>query len=58
MNRDAARRNFYSYGFIAMEQISFEALIGSQLIKKVMPSIEPETPLPFSQEAIKLLFCK
>jgi hypothetical protein len=58
MNKDAARRNFYSYGFIAMTQISFEALIVSQLIKKVMPSTEPETPLPFSQETLKLLFCK
>jgi hypothetical protein len=48
----------YNSGFIAMAQISFEALIGSQLIKKVTLCTEPETSLPFSQEMLKLLFCK
>jgi hypothetical protein len=41
-----------------MAQISFEALIGPQLIKKVTLSAEPETSLSFSQEALKLLLCE
>jgi len=41
-----------------MAQISFEALIDPQLIKKVTPSTEPETSSPFSQEKLKLSLCK
>lgn len=58
MTRNAARVNSYIYGFVAMAKISFEALIVSQLIKKVTPSAEPETSLLFSQETLKLLLCK
>lgn len=58
MKRDAARPDSYSYGLVTMAQISFEALIGSHLMKKVPPSTDHETSLPFSQETPKLLLCK
>ena len=52
MKRDTAAKTL-----TVTAQVSFEALIGSQLSKKVTPSTEPETSLPFSQETLKLLLC-
>ena len=49
MKRDAAVESL-----TVTAQLSFETLIASQLIKKVTPSTEPETSLPFSQETLKL----
>jgi hypothetical protein len=58
LNRWSTKRDVAVKTQLWGRYLSFEALIGSQLIKKVTPSTEPETSLPFSQEKLKLLLCK